>query len=78
MLMATQETLGSRIKRLRRAAEMSQRDLATAARIKVGALRNWEQDIRQPKAEAIIAIARALDITPNEILLDVIIDSSDD
>jgi len=67
MLMTT-ETLGKRLRRLRRAADMTQRQLAERAGVNLGSLRNWEQGTRQPLADAIVKLAKALNVTTDQLL----------
>ena len=54
------ETMGERLKRLREAAGMSQPQLAAAAGVLVGTLRQWEQGRRLPNLEGFFAVADAL------------------
>jgi transcriptional regulator with XRE-family HTH domain len=56
------ETLGQRLQRLRMAACISQSQLARAASIPVGTLRNLEQDRRVPRLDTADALARALGV----------------
>jgi DNA-binding XRE family transcriptional regulator len=61
------ETMGERLKRLREARGMSQPQLAEAARIPVGTLRQWEQDRRLPSLEGFFAVADGLGVTLDEL-----------
>lgn len=68
MMTAAGETFGQRIKRLRESAGLTQADLAEAAGVPLGTLRNWEQGTREPKAKILVRLARALGITTDELL----------
>ncbi len=61
------ETMGKRLKRLRLAAGMSQPQLARAAGVPVGTLRNWEYDLREPLLGAAARLASALGVTLDEL-----------
>jgi transcriptional regulator with XRE-family HTH domain len=61
------ETMGQRIQRLRQAAGLSQSGLSKAAGIPVGTIKNWEQGIRFPRLDLAAKVARALDITLDEL-----------
>jgi transcriptional regulator with XRE-family HTH domain len=65
--MASEETMGQRLQRLRKGAGMSQADLAKAAKVPVGTLRNWEQDRRTPRLGTAVRVARALGVTLDEL-----------
>lgn len=62
-----EETMGMRLKRIRQQAGLSQADLAKAADIPVGTLRNWEQGIRAPLFDTAAKIARALDVSLDDL-----------
>jgi transcriptional regulator with XRE-family HTH domain len=66
--MASEETLGQRIARLRGVAGLTQTAVADAAGVPVGTYRNWEQGIREPLATALGKIARALGVSADELL----------
>jgi transcriptional regulator with XRE-family HTH domain len=55
--------MGERLRRLREAAGMSQTDLARAAGIPIGSLRNWEQDRRIPRLDAAASLAAAMHVS---------------
>lgn len=57
------ETFGQRLGRLRQEASMSQPQLAQAADIPIGTLRNLEQDRRIPRLDTADALARALGVS---------------
>ena len=55
--------MGVRLQELRQQAGLSQSQLAKAASIPVGSLRNWEQGLRLPRLDAAYRLAQALGIT---------------
>lgn len=57
------ETFGQRLQRLRHEANMSQSQLAKAADIPIGTLRNLEQDRRIPRLDTAAALARAIGVS---------------
>ena len=57
------ETMGTRLQRLRQAANMSQPDLAKAASVPVATLRNWEQDRRVMRLDVAARVAKALGVS---------------
>jgi transcriptional regulator with XRE-family HTH domain len=57
------ETMGTRLRRLRQEKGMSQPQLAAAAGVPVGTLRNWEQDRRVPLLDTAARVAGALGIS---------------
>jgi transcriptional regulator with XRE-family HTH domain len=61
------ETMGKRLKRLREAAGLSQSQLAAAAGVPVGTLRNWEYDRREPLLGAAARLADGLGCTLDEL-----------
>lgn len=61
---------GSRIKRYRKAAGMTQKQLGEAIGLGESAVRNYERDIRTPKKDQLDAMAEAMDIAP-EALYDI-------
>jgi transcriptional regulator with XRE-family HTH domain len=54
------ETMGNRIQRLRQEAGLSQAQLARAAGIPPGTLKNWEQNLRVPGLRHAVKLALAL------------------
>ena len=66
--MADMSTIGGRIRHYRDITEMSQEAAAQAAGVSVTAWRQWEYGKTEPKARNIAPIARALGITPLELL----------
>jgi transcriptional regulator with XRE-family HTH domain len=61
-------TIGKRLQRLRQAAGVSQPDLARAAGIPVGTLRNLEQGRRIPRLDTAGKLARALGVSVDALL----------
>jgi transcriptional regulator with XRE-family HTH domain len=59
--------LGTRLRRLRQAAGLSQQQLADRARVPLGTLRNWEQDRRAPLLDTAGRVAVALGISLDEL-----------
>jgi transcriptional regulator with XRE-family HTH domain len=57
------QTFGQRLQELRQKAGVSQSQLARAAGIPMGTLKNLEQDRRVPRLDTADALARALGIT---------------
>lgn len=58
-----EENMGQRLKRLRDDAGLSQEQLAAAAEVPVGSLRNYEQGRRVPSVLIAARLARALSVT---------------
>ncbi len=50
---------------------MSQSQLARAANVPIGTLRNWEQDRRIPRLDTAAAIAKAIGVSLDELAGDV-------
>lgn len=61
-------TTGERIKAARKAAKMTQADLAKKLGIPFQSISQWERDLRNPKSETIQRIAKALGCTPWELV----------
>jgi transcriptional regulator with XRE-family HTH domain len=57
------ETMGQRFKRLREAAGLTQEALARAADVSLGAVRNWEQDLREPLLGTAARVADAIGVS---------------
>lgn len=51
-----------------KAKDMTQKELATKIGVKPQAVNNWCKGIREPSAEMLIALCKALDCTPNDLL----------
>jgi transcriptional regulator with XRE-family HTH domain len=54
--------MGQRLQELRRRAHLSQSQLARAAEVPIGSLRNWEHGRRTPLLDAAARLARALGV----------------
>src|SRR6187549_3514867 len=67
--------LGDRLQQLREGAGLSQSELAGRAGVSLRSIQNWEQGHRRPKAEALLALARALGV-PVESLISALADES--
>jgi transcriptional regulator with XRE-family HTH domain len=61
------ESMGGRLQRLRKAAGLSQSQLAQAAAVPIGSLRNWEQDRRMPLLDTAARVASALGVSLDEL-----------
>jgi transcriptional regulator with XRE-family HTH domain len=59
--------MGNRLKQLRQQKGMSQAELAKAAGVPFGSLRNWEYGRRTPLLDAAARIAQALGVTLDEL-----------
>lgn len=59
--------IGTRIRRLRKDVDMTQRELADEVGLTESAIRNYERGIRVPSDEQIEKIARALDVSADSI-----------
>lgn len=57
------ETFGQRLQRLRAQAGLSQSQVAQAAQVPIGSLRNWEHDRRVPLVDAAHRLAKALGVS---------------
>ena len=60
-------TIGTRIRRLRKDVDMTQRELADEVGLTESAIRNYERGISVPSDEQIEKIARALDVSADSI-----------
>jgi transcriptional regulator with XRE-family HTH domain len=68
--MVDRETMGQKLQRLRKAAGLSQSQLARAAQVPLGTLRNWEQDRRSPLLDTAGRVARTLGVSLDEMVDD--------
>jgi transcriptional regulator with XRE-family HTH domain len=59
--------MAARLQKLRKAAGLSQSQLARAAGVPVATLQGWERARRMPRLEAAIKLADALGITLDEL-----------
>ena len=57
-----------KLRELRKAAGMSQADIARAAGVDLATAGNWDRGVTLPKADALFLICSALHTEPNEIL----------
>ena len=62
------ETMGVRLQRLRKAAGLTQAELAERAGVPLRSLLNWEQDRRQPRLDAALGLARVLSVQVEELV----------
>lgn len=56
-------TFGDRLAAAREAAEMTQKDLAKRVGVKLATLRNWEDDIAEPRANRLSTLSGLLGVT---------------
>lgn len=63
-----EETIGMRIKRLRKDLGLTQKKVATAVGISAGAVTQWELDMTEPSGANLIALSKALSVDPEVIL----------
>jgi transcriptional regulator with XRE-family HTH domain len=56
------KTFASRLVKLRTAAELTQAELAEKSGVSLGAVRDYEQEKRQPSWAAVQALAKALGV----------------
>jgi transcriptional regulator with XRE-family HTH domain len=59
--------MGERLQRLRQAAGLSQSQLARAAGVPAGSLKNWEQGRRLPQLDAAYRLAKAIGVSLDEL-----------
>lgn len=59
--------MGKRLQQLRRRAGLSQSQLARAADVPIGSLRNWEHGRRTPLLDAAARIAKAIGVSLDEL-----------
>jgi transcriptional regulator with XRE-family HTH domain len=62
-----EESVGARLKRLRRAAGLSQNQLAQASGVPVGTIRNWEQGLRTPMLDSAARVAGVLGVSLDDL-----------
>jgi transcriptional regulator with XRE-family HTH domain len=63
----TAETIGARIRRFRRAADVTQAQLAVACELDDSAISNIEAGRRKVTTDDVTAIAKALAVSPSEL-----------
>ncbi len=62
-------TIGDRIKAARKEAGMTQKELGAALGISFQAVAQWENNLRNPKVETVLKIAKVLNVNPQRLLL---------
>jgi putative transcriptional regulator len=67
--MAENQTMGQKLKALRQAAGMTQAELAKTSGLPLGTIRNWEQDYRSPLLSTAGLVARALNVSLDELFV---------
>jgi transcriptional activator-regulator prtR/CI repressor len=63
------DTIGTRIRRLREAKNLTQGDLAKAAGVSIAAVSKWEKNASEPKGKSLASLSASLGI-PMEYLVD--------
>jgi transcriptional regulator with XRE-family HTH domain len=63
-------TFGARLKQARERAGLSQAELARRSGLSVRNVQNWEQGHREPLAGRLLALARALGVPVESLLVD--------
>jgi transcriptional regulator with XRE-family HTH domain len=64
----TPDSFGLRLRELREQAGLTREGLADQAGMKIGGVRDLEQDRRRPSWDTALALAAALGVTPNDFL----------
>ncbi|MGL5329986.1 MAG: helix-turn-helix domain-containing protein [Peptostreptococcaceae bacterium] len=62
------DSIGYRISKARRHMNINQKELAVRANITEGSLSRYENDLREPKAAALVQIADALNVSTDYLL----------
>ncbi|MGF1717295.1 LexA family transcriptional regulator [Photobacterium chitinilyticum] len=62
------ETVGSRIRRLRKAQGLTQKEVATFLKTSAAAVTQWENDQTKPNGNNVITLAKLLQTTPEMIV----------
>ncbi len=62
------ESLGTRVTKLRRELDISQKELAQKCNITEASLSRYENDLREPKGEIIVKLSNALNVTTDYLL----------
>ncbi|MBO2582513.1 helix-turn-helix domain-containing protein [Shewanella algae] len=62
------ETVGARIKRIRKQLKLTQKQVAQAVGVSAGAVTQWELDMTQPRGLNLTALAEFLRTSPSEII----------
>ena len=68
--MTMPETFGTRLKTLRKKAGLTQEELSEKLNLHEITIRRWETEIRQPRLEEIKTLAKALNVSENDLLND--------
>jgi transcriptional regulator with XRE-family HTH domain len=63
------ETLAQQLKHQRRRARLTQRDLAEKARLSPEFISRIERGVTSPSLDTLVRLCRALECTPNDLLL---------
>jgi len=61
-------TVGSRIKRRRERAGLTQQELANRCRVAISQVSRWERDEGEPNLESLRALLRELELTFEELV----------
>lgn len=61
-------TFGEKLKAARKAAGLSQRDLAEAVGAKHNSVCNWEKDVNRPSQDTLVKICEKLNVSSNSLL----------
>ena len=62
------ETIGARIRRLRKEAGLSQEELSTLTYVSRETVRDWEKDACRLKSDALVALAKCFQVSADFIL----------
>jgi transcriptional regulator with XRE-family HTH domain len=60
--------MGERLQRFRKLAGLSQAQMARAAHVPVGTLKNWEQNLRVPSLEHAVQMAKTLRMSLDDLV----------
>ena len=60
-------TTGERIQKARKAAKLSQKELGDKLGVSASMIGQYENNLRKPKLERVLAIANALGVNPSDI-----------
>jgi len=63
-----EESIGARIKRIRKKEKLTQKQVAEAVGVSAGAVTQWELDMTQPRGANLNALAYTLKSSPSEII----------
>ncbi len=62
------KSFGQRLRELRKSRGMSQSTLAELVKVSLKTVQRWELEQRQPRMDEVLSLARALHISPDELL----------